>query len=796
MRSRRGMTFWFFVVLSAFLLMPVSAWAGNGNLRNGDYNYCVSVRFNATAAQLASIRAAFQNASSIFADATDGQQRFGTIKIVNDSGASDTAEYWVNSGAGRAYATLGEYGVRGQHVNLFMASNFNGGDGSFYTIAHEHAHHSFGVADEYSGPGFLGLFTVPAECAAGPDNANLDFCLMDNYFTRGGNSAGVGGGFTLNEFCVAGDHDPDADTYQESTNGHSCWETISSHPTRSAAAPANLPAAAPPVALPVTVVDGFGGLRVMLVLDRSGSMLAENRLTFAKRGAGTFLQFLRDGDSVGVSSFACDPRVDFPLATISGGGTTAAAGAAANALVAGGSTNIGGGLQVALNAITAQPNRSCNEIIVLLSDGDHNCGLAPGAVVPALQTEGVTVFSIGVGSGISAAGQATLQNVAASTGGQYFQVSNSFGLVGLFLRLSFESIGGELLARSPLALAPQSTVEIPVPVEPGVDRTTFALVFENPAAEISLSLRSPSGVVLAAQPVQGDNFKALQVATPEPGEWTFIVTTGNVASGLAESLAFAEHDGVQLIATVVDNSVEFPQAVEIRATPQYEGQNVVNATVVGSVLLPGGSQIPIQLFDDGSSEHGDAVVGDGVYSARFNQYNDDGTYTFELTVEADNASTYSGESLFVDAGHPSSQAPVPSFVRRASTTAVVTGVPDFIVATAEIGPETLNLKSNGRFVTAYIELPAGFNAADIVAGSVLVTGVDNQAITPIPAEPRPTEIGDVDGDGIVDLMVKFDREALQRVLTPGLHRIRIEGTVAGRLFVAEREVLVIQPGKP
>jgi hypothetical protein len=784
MRSRRALSLWLFAALLVFLTVAAPVQAGNGNLRSGEYNFCVSVRFNATPAQLTSIRTAFANGSQIFADATDGQQRFGTIKIVNDSGASDTAEYWVNAGPGRAYATFGEYGVRGQHINLFMDSNFGGGDGDAYTVAHEHAHHAFGVADEYSGPGFLGLFSVDAECAAGPDDANLDFCLMDNYFTRGGNAAGVGGGFTLNEFCVAGNHDPDSDTYQESRNGESCWETISSHPTR---------------ALPATFVDGFGGLRVMLVLDRSGSMLAQNRLTFAKRGAGTFLRFLRTGDSVGVASFDCSTALNFPLTTITGGGTTAAASGVINALAAGGSTNIGGGLQTALNAITAQPNRSCNEIIVLLSDGDHNCGVHPAAVVPALQAEGVTVFAIGVGSGISPSGQGTLQGVAALTGGRYFQVSNAFDLVGLFLRLSFESIGGDLLARSPLALAPQSTVEIPVFVEAGAAQATFALAFENASSNVSLSLRSPSGTIFtssSAQTIQGDNFIALQVGTPEPGEWTMIVTTGSVASGNAETLAFAEHDGVQLTAAVADNTVEFPQVVEIRATPRYEGENVVNATVTGFVIRPGGSQVPIQLFDEGSSAHGDAVVGDGVYSARFNDYNDDGTYTFELTVHAEGSSIYAGESLFLHAGHPSNQRPAPTFVRSTSTTAVVTGVPDFIVGTAEIGPETINLKSNGRFVTAYLELPAGFDVAGIAIGSVLVTAVDGQAINPVPAEAHPTEIGDFDNDGTADLMVKFDRGSLQQALAPGSRTIRIEGNVAGRLFIAEREVLVIEPGKP
>jgi hypothetical protein len=48
------------------------------------------------------------------------------------------------------------------------------------------------------------------------------------------------------------------------------------------------------------------------------------------------------------------------------------------------------------------------------------------------------------------------------------------------------------------------------------------------------------------------------------------------------------------------------------------------------------------------------------------------------------AHTYSGEDLFISAGHPSSAHSVPDFVRVASATAVVTGVSHFVI-TASAG---------------------------------------------------------------------------------------------------------------
>src|ERR1041385_6459098 len=172
--------------------------AGNGRFKNGLFDFCVSARFDATPEQLGQIRTVFQNASQVLADATEGQHRFGTVTILNNSSGSDVAEYWISNTVGCAYGTYDQYGVRGQHVVLFFRSDFQGLSGSAgdaYTIAHEHSHHAYGLGDEYSGPFRPGCVMVPmrqdcvAECSPPPlsdDTGALKFCLMDNFFTRGG----------------------------------------------------------------------------------------------------------------------------------------------------------------------------------------------------------------------------------------------------------------------------------------------------------------------------------------------------------------------------------------------------------------------------------------------------------------------------------------------------------------------------------------------------------------------------------------------------------------------------------
>ncbi|UCE38706.1 MAG: hypothetical protein JSW00_05620 [Thermoplasmata archaeon] len=79
--------------------------------------------------------------------------------------------------------------------------------------------------------------------------------------------------------------------------------------------------------------------------------------------------------------------------------------------------------------------------------------------------------------------------------------------------------------------------------------------------------------------------------------------------------------------------------------------------------------------------------------------------------------------------------------------------PPMIEATVNIDPDVLVLNSEGKWITAYLELAKGFTIQDIDVNTILLDDV-------IPAESHPTEIGDYDDDGNLDMMVKFDRNAL------------------------------------
>ncbi len=91
-------------------------------------------------------------------------------------------------------------------------------------------------------------------------------------------------------------------------------------------------------------------------------------------------------------------------------------------------------------------------------------------------------------------------------------------------------------------------------------------------------------------------------------------------------------------------------------------------------------------------------------------------------------------------------------------------VPQLIEATVDFDPNKLNFKSKGKWVTCYIELEEGYSVQDIDESTVAITEIDGTELDPPLYCEGPFAIGDYNENGITDLMVKFDRQALIAIL--------------------------------
>jgi parallel beta-helix repeat protein len=109
--------------------------------------------------------------------------------------------------------------------------------------------------------------------------------------------------------------------------------------------------------------------------------------------------------------------------------------------------------------------------------------------------------------------------------------------------------------------------------------------------------------------------------------------------------------------------------------------------------------------------------------------------------------------------------------------------PKVVKAIIDIDPDALNLKSKGNWITAYIEIP-GHNVSQINVSTIRLNGS-------IPAEKKPTAVGDYDRDGVPDLMVKFDRAKVQNIVHVGNNTLTVSGRVGEVTFEGSDRMRVI-----
>jgi Ca-activated chloride channel family protein len=188
---------------------------------------------------------------------------------------------------------------------------------------------------------------------------------------------------------------------------------------------------------------------VMLVLDVSGSMAATDlqptRLGAATSAARQFIDSLPDGTRVGVVSFSQGASVVAPLSS-----DKTRAEAALLRLTPNGGTAIGDGLNAALTQLSSPGSDDSQGqhdagLVVLLSDGESNFGQSPASVAAKASQQGVQVDTVGIGQRGTEAyvdrqpvglDEATLQNIASTTGGQYFYAADAGQLSQIYSQLS------------------------------------------------------------------------------------------------------------------------------------------------------------------------------------------------------------------------------------------------------------------------------------------------------------------------------------------------------------------------
>jgi len=103
----------------------------------------------------------------------------------------------------------------------------------------------------------------------------------------------------------------------------------------------------------------------------------------------------------------------------------------------------------------------------------------------------------------------------------------------------------------------------------------------------------------------------------------------------------------------------------------------------------------------------------------------------------------------------------------------------------DVTPNTLNMNANGKWITAYLEPSAPYSTGDIDLSCLRLNGM-------LGVDPdASSSIGDHDGDGIPDLMVKFARAAATDAAGVEDGVIEITGCLGGACFAGSDQVKLV-----
>lgn len=178
--------------------------------------------------------------------------------------------------------------------------------------------------------------------------------------------------------------------------------------------------------------------RVMIVTDRSGSMLAEdvapNRLAAAKQAAGTFLDAVPEKVRVGAVAF--NHKADVLQSPTR---DHEAVREALQSVEAAGSTATGDAITAALKSITGKAPAA----IVLLSDGKSVRGSDPLAAAQAAKDRKIPIYTVALGTAQGTINDGepvppdpdTLEQIAKLTGGRAFTAGDVKALDEVYERL-------------------------------------------------------------------------------------------------------------------------------------------------------------------------------------------------------------------------------------------------------------------------------------------------------------------------------------------------------------------------
>ncbi|MDF2629872.1 MAG: hypothetical protein K0R39_3703 [Symbiobacteriaceae bacterium] len=264
---------------------------------------------------------------------------------------------------------------------------------------------------------------------------------------------------------------------------------------------------------------------IILVLDRSGSMVKNDPQGLTDIGPQVFVDMLEPDDRVAVVAFDTNARVLLPLSPV-GDGSAARKALTEMGRPAGQWTDIKAALTAAMEQV-GQPTAERAPAVLLLTDGKPETqadGVPPGyreemaQVVSRLAGRAVPVFTVGLG----AADAETLGQIATGTRAEAFAATSAAQAVEVFTEVLSRVKERRVVLSFTEDLAPG--VAGPVHSFQVPPYTRLLTLSGVATGGVALKGTAPGGGALEAAPgarlSQGANYAVLTIPSPAPGTWS------------------------------------------------------------------------------------------------------------------------------------------------------------------------------------------------------------------------------------------------------------------------------------
>lgn len=377
---------------------------------------------------------------------------------------------------------------------------------------------------------------------------------------------------------------------------------------------------------------GGNHFNVEIVLDASGSMQKTDPSGYRYEAIRLFVNLLAERENVlGGIVFSTDIDAQQPPAEITNqSGKNAVIDQLESVPPTGGWTNIGQGLDLAVDELQTRGKAENPSVIILLSDGNTDMATPEeeqasldikAEAIQKARESGIAIYSVCLNADRTA-DTSEMEQISKATGGVFLEVSKAEDLRDVF-NTFYSLIYGTSTNEIVEVVFPDSGLVEKTFDIPGLGVEEVNIIVYGKATQIQLY--RPDGTEYPAASVVSDSFTLMKVTDVTPGTWR-IVVRGVPGDQIKVNLVYNPNLTVDAAIVNEDDVINPTDPVKVTATLASGG---VVATDVGQY---NGYAAVLRVLDAYGTEIETAPMTLGAQGFEVRKNLDEGTYYFQVSV--------------------------------------------------------------------------------------------------------------------------------------------------------------------